>query len=226
VFSKKRGITPPPHIPHVTIEEMIAFLEEVLENIRYGVYENLNLEFKDSFDYDLPWPRERFIRSVLALSNTADGGKIIIGLKEDGDKVLAEGVKEDHLKKFEANKEEIKAKVLSFSSSPIDFDMYFCKVDEKVFIVCDVKEFSFTPIICKNNGEYKNGDSLRHLEQGVIYIRTLKDKPSSVKAVDFVDVEFLLERAVNKKITNKHKAGWFHTSEKAEYDYKKERGDF
>ena len=200
---------------------MIAFLEEVLENICYGVYENLNLEFKDSFDYDLPWPRERFIRSVLALSNTTDGGKIIIGLKEDGDKVLPDGVKEYHLKKFEANKEEIKAKVLSFSSSPVDFEMYFCKVSEKDFIVCDVKEFSFTPIICKNNGEHKNGDGLRHLEQGVIYIRTLKDKPSSIKAVDF-----LLERAVNKKITNKHKAGWFHISEKAEYDYKKERGDF
>ena len=61
----------------------------------------------------------------------------------------------------------------------------------------------------------------------IIYIRTLKDKPSSVKATNIIDIDHLLNRGMQKKIDRLHKDGWSHKSEQdSEYDYKKERGDF
>lgn len=66
---------------------MNDFLDEVLKNLEYGSYENLNLEFKSTFDYsDNIWAKERLIRSILAMSNTEGGGKIIIGLDEKSDR--------------------------------------------------------------------------------------------------------------------------------------------
>lgn len=129
-----------------------------------------------------------------------------------------------HLTILKSKVEEIKTKVENFASAPVEFEISFHKVDNKTYAVIFIKEFSFNPIICKRKGEYKNENIL---EEGIIYIRTLKDKPSSVKATNIIDIDHLLNRGMQKKIDRLHKDGWSHKSEQdSEYDYKKERGDF
>lgn len=204
---------------------MDTYLKQVLENLDYGIFENLNLEFKGSFDFTQNvWAREHLVRTILAMSNTENGGRIIIGLKENGDKsVSKEGITSEHLPILKSKIEELKTKVEVFASSPVDFDLSFHSIEGKDFILIDVKEFVFNPIICRKKGDHPQE---KILEEGIIYIRTLKDKPSSVKAVEFIDIEHLLNRGMQKKINRLHKEGWQHKSENKQYDYKKERGNF
>ena len=72
-----------------------------------------------------------------------------------------------------------------------------------------VGEFTLNPCICRRNGEHKD----KILEEGAIYIRTLKDKPSSVKLSNPVDIQDFLDRITDKQITNLHKRGWKHETE-------------
>ena len=72
-----------------------------------------------------------------------------------------------------------------------------------------VTESPLNPIICRRNGEHKD----KILEEGAMYVRTLKDKPSSVKLSNPVDVQDFMERATDKQISNLHKRGWKHETE-------------
>lgn len=206
---------------------MREIFEKQIEQILQGNSENLNLEFKSGFDFEKDiWARERLIRSVLAMSNTRDGGIILIGVSENQDKSLdLKGVDESHFDLFRSKTEEFKSKVESFSSSPVVYEIGQGEYKQNKFILINVSEFGLNPLICRKNGEHKD----KILEQGAIYIRTLKDKPSSVKLIDPIDIQDFLERASDKQISSLHKRGWKHDTEKAKSSkslFEKEREDF
>lgn len=185
--------------------------ETIIEQILQGNSENLNLEFKASFHFDENvWARERLIRSILAMSNTRNGGYVLIGVSEKADKSLdLAGLDYAHLQLFKAKVEEFKSKVESFSSSPVSYEVGLGEYKGKKFILISVTEFTLNPLICRKNGEHKD----KHLEEGAIYIRTLKDKPSSIKLTNPVDIQDFLERSSDKQISNLHKRGWKHETE-------------
>ena len=179
-----------------------------IEQIVQGNSENLNLEFKATFNFDEnQWARERLIRSILAMSNTRNGGYVVIGVAENGDKSPDfAGLETDHLSLFKSKIEDLKSKVESFSSSPVSYEIGIGEYKGKKLLVISVAEFSLSPLICRKNGEHKD----KHLEEGAIYIRTLKDKPSSIKLTNPVDIQDFLERSSDKQISNLHKRGWKH----------------
>lgn len=206
---------------------MKEILEGVIEQTLQGNSENLNLEFKSTFDFEENiWARERLIRSILAMSNTRDGGYILIGVEENLDKSLnLSGINEAHLQLFKTKIEDLKSKVESFSSSPVSYEVGLGEYKGKKFILISVTEFLINPLICRKNGEHKE----KHLEEGAIYIRTLKDKPSSIKLTNPVDIQDFLERAYDKQISNLHKRGWKHETENLKNfksAFEKERADF
>lgn len=206
---------------------MKELAENTLKQILQGNSENLNLEFKDSFDFENNlWAREKLIRAILAMSNTRNGGYIVIGVKEKTDKILDfSGLEESHLFLFKSKLEDLKAKVESFSSSPVSYEVGVGKYKGKDFILIAVVEFYLNPLICRKNGEHKD----KLLEEGAIYIRTLKDKPSSIKLTNPVDIQDFLERALNKHISNLHKGGWKHDTEKTRDSksfFENEKADF
>lgn len=188
---------------------MKKLAEVKIQEILQGNAESLNTEFKASFDFTQNvWMREKLIRSIFAMSNVRDGGDIVIGIKEKEDKTLDySGVEKEHLPSF--NGENLKAKVESFSSSPVNYEIGAGSLKGKDYIVIGVAEFTLNPCICRRNGEHKD----KILEEGAIYIRTLKDKPSSVKLSNPVDLQDFLDRITDKQITNLHKRGWKHETE-------------
>jgi predicted HTH transcriptional regulator len=201
--------------------------ESIIEQILQGNSENLNLEFKSTFNFEENiWARERLIRSILAMSNTRDGGYILIGVKENADKSLdLSGLDETHLKLFKTKVEDLKSKVESFSSSPVSYEIGLGDYRGKKFILISVTEFMVNPLICRKNGEHED----KHLEEGSIYVRTLKDKPSSVKLTNPVDIQDFLERTSDKQILNLHKRGWKHDTENlkgSKSSFEKERANF
>ncbi len=201
--------------------------ETIIEQILQGNSENLNLEFKSTFDFDENvWARERLIRSILAMSNTRNGGYVLIGVAENADKSLnLSGLDDAHLQLFKTKVEDLKSKVESFSSSPVGYEVGLGEYKGKKFILISVTEFPLNPLICRKNGEHKD----KHLEEGSIYIRTLKDKPSSIKLTNPVDIQDFLERSSDKQISNLHKRGWKHDTENLsdnKSSFEKERGTF
>lgn len=201
--------------------------ENTLEQILQGNSENLNLEFKASFDFEKNlWAREKLIRAILAMSNTRNGGYIIIGVAEDNNHIIDfKGLVDEHLLLFKTKIEDLKSKVESFSSSPVSYDIGVGKYKGQNFILVTVTEFHLNPLICRKNGEHKD----RILEEGAIYIRTLKDKPSSTKLTNPVDIQDFIERSLYKQISNLHKQGWKHDTENlkdAKSSFEKERVDF
>jgi predicted HTH transcriptional regulator len=183
--------------------------ESKIQEIIQGNTENLNIEFKETFDFnDKVWMREKLIRSIFAMSNTRNGGYIVIGIKENDNKTFSfNGVKEEHITTF--NNDNLKSKVESFSSFPVNYEIGYGLFNDKKYILISVSEFLLNPIICKKNGE----DKEKILEEGAIYIRTLKDKPSSVKITNPIDIQDILDRATDKQIIYLHKRGWQHSSE-------------
>lgn len=68
---------------------MKKLTEIKIQEILQGNAENLNTEFKATFDFNTNiWMREKLIRSIFAMSNTRDGGDIVIGIKEKENKTL------------------------------------------------------------------------------------------------------------------------------------------
>jgi predicted HTH transcriptional regulator len=201
--------------------------ESLIEQILQGNSESLNLEFKATFDFNINiWARERLIRSILAMSNTRDGGFILIGVAENNDKGLnLSGIDKNHLQLFRTKVEDLKSKVESFSSSPVSYEVGIGPYKGNEFILISVSEFFLSPQICRKNGEHKD----KILEEGAIYIRTLKDKPSSIKLTNPVDIQDFLERATDKQVSNLHKRGWKHDTESqkdSKYFFEKERVSF
>ena len=206
---------------------MKEIAESLIEQILQGNSENLNLEFKATFDFNENiWARERLVRSMLAMSNTRNGGYIVIGVAENGDKSPDfAGLEDNHLALFKSKIEDLKSKVESFSSSPVSYEIGIGEYKRKKLIVISVAEFFLSPLICRKNGEHKD----KHLEEGSIYIRTLKDKPSSIKLTNPVDIQDFLERITDKQISNLHKRGWKHDTENlkgSRSSFEKERADF
>jgi len=196
-----------------------------MEKILEGNTENLNLEFKESFDFEESvWAREKLIRAILAMSNTKSGGFVIVGIKDNKPFDFV-GVTAEHLNKFVTKIEELKAKVESFANFQADYEIGIGTYRKKRYLIFDIREFYLNPIICRKNGEHKD----KILEEGAIYIRTLKDKPSSIKLINPVDVQDFMTRGMDKQITNYHKRGWRHVSEKSEDTsslFEKERKGF
>lgn len=198
-----------------------------IEQILQGNSENLNLEFKATFDFEKNiWAQERLIRSILAMSNTRNGGYVVIGVTENADKTYEfTGLEPEHLLLFKSKTEDLKSKVESFSSSPVNYEIGIGEHKGNKLILISIAEFSLNPLICRKNGEQKN----KHLEEGAIYIRTLKDKPSSIKLINAVDIQDFLERSSDKQISSLHKRGWKHDTENSTDTktlFKNERTDF
>lgn len=185
--------------------------EEKIEQILEGNAESLNLEFKGEFNFEEnTWARERLIRSVLALSNTRSGGVILIGVEESPEKIFVrKGISDAYLSIFRSKAEDLKSKIESFSSGPVNYEIGVGLYREKKFVLITVEEFRLNPIICRKTGEHSD----RILEEGAIYIRTLKDKPSSIKLINSVDIQDFLERSSDKQISNLHTRGWKHDTE-------------
>jgi len=188
---------------------MKKLTEIKIQEILQGNAESLNTEFKATFDFNTNvWMREKLIRSIFAMSNTRDGGFIVIGIEEKTDKILNfTGIKDEHLLTFKGD--DLKAKVESFSSSSVNYEMGVGSYKGDNYIVVSITEFPVSPIICRRNGEHKD----KILEEGAMYVRTLKDKPSSVKLSNPVDVQDFIDRVADKQISNLHKRGWKHETE-------------
>jgi predicted HTH transcriptional regulator len=164
--------------------------------------ERRDLEFKSPFtwtDTSSIWLQEKVICAILAMSNTRNGGVIIIGVNE---KNVPIGMTDTQVKSFE-NYEDIKRLVDGFASLATDFEIYLAETDKRKFVVFIVRDFYETPIICRKNGDV----SVDVLKQDKIYARSLKAQYSS-KMADVFELTEIINLAVDKQTNRLKERGW------------------
>jgi hypothetical protein len=155
--------------------------------------ESKSLDYKQSMNWGTTTAEQKaaFVKDVLAMANTQDGGKIIIGVR-DGD-FQSVGMTEEEFQSFDTTG------FVDFLNRYADppFACGVCKFtsDGKKFVAVEVPEFSVVPIICKTDANDSQGRTI--LKRGAIYIRT--NRAASEIVPDAEAMRELMNRAVTKR---------------------------
>jgi predicted HTH transcriptional regulator len=179
--------------------------DDDLERLLEGGHELRSLEFKPPFlwatDHD-HWIRERIVRAILAMSNTRNGGNVVVGItqKDDETPEIA-GLAADQLASFE-RLDAIKGHVDGFSHLPTAFSIKQGSSQGKELVVFAVTEFEQIPLICRRNGQ--DGTTLR---DGDVYVRSAKAPFSSMRATHIEMIE-IVEMAADKNASRLRRRGW------------------
>ncbi len=172
--------------------------DKIISGILESPNESKSVEFKPS----VCWPDkidgiqqnnkvQEIIKSILAMSNNRDGGKIILGIKRDNEgKYILQGMTEDDLKTYD--QDLIFEHVRNFGEPEPKFQVLNIEYNNKNFIVFAIQSFIFAPIICKNHR------NLNQLEHAAVYIRT--DKPETKKITDPSEMREMIDLAIEKEL--------------------------
>lgn len=164
--------------------------EKILELLEAGG-ETRNIEFKKTYDWGNPQHKAKIVKCILAMSNTKDGGNLIIGIDDEkqGLEKLT-GMEQEHFVKL--NYDHIVVEVNKFADPPVAFHMYPIEKDKKYYILMKIPEFVELPIICKRSGE-------QGLKEGAVFSRS-KTKPESALIRSQSEMRELMDLAINKGI--------------------------
>ena len=159
-----------------------------------GIGEFRNLDFKASHELDKNAKIE-ITKDLMAFANTPDGGRIIIGVKENksdpnGKRFELTGMETVHLSTWTHDKLADTAK--NFADPYVEFEFETVPVNGSVCVVIRIQEFQDIPVICKRNF----GATLRC---GAIYTRTC-GKRESAEVQSQTEVREILNMATEKNV--------------------------
>lgn len=174
--------------------------DNIITRILSAPNESKAVEFKPSIE----WPQkidtlqnsdkaQEIIKSILAMSNSRDGGKIILGVEKDAPtkKYTLKGMNPSELSTYD--QDLIFQQARNFGTPEPKFEILNVEYEKMNFIVFAIQVFAFTPIICKNP---KN--KLNKLDDAAVYIRT--DKPESKKVTDPLEMAEIIDLAVEREL--------------------------
>lgn len=133
----------------------------------------------------------KVVRAMLGMTNSRDGGKIVLGVdqKADGTPVPL-GLTDKQLATW--NFDDLSDSVSEYADPGIEFDVSFHEHDGMKFVLIDVFEFDDIPVLCGKN----YGSDLR---DGACYIRPRR-KPETMEVPSQADMRDLLELATEKRL--------------------------
>lgn len=150
-----------------------------------------NVEFKESLNWNDNQTKIKIIKACLCMCNIRDGGFLIIGVREDNNQLIPEGMTRADLDSF--NYDDVSAQVSRCADPYVEFTMERFTHEKKNFIAFSIKEFDEIPVICKAGGPGGG------LIVGSIYIRTRRTIESAPISTQ-TEMRELLEMATNKKL--------------------------
>lgn len=161
--------------------------------------ESRTVEFKPS----IPWPSniedlqanhkaQEVIKSIIAMSNLRDGGKILLGIEKSNDTGNHEvkGMSPAALCTYD--QDIIFEQIRNFGEPEPRFQILNVEFNKVNIVVFAVQSFVLAPVICQNRR------NLNKLENAAIYIRT--DKPETKKITDPVEMKELIDFAIAKEL--------------------------
>jgi predicted HTH transcriptional regulator len=154
--------------------------------------ETVNVEFKSSGSWaDL---ENKIVKNILGMGNLRDGGLLVIGVSENGNRWELAGILPEHLRSFEPD--DVLAHVGRYVSPVFEIDVVTVTYATKQFLTIHTHEFADTPLVCKKNGP--DGAKNEGLACGGIYVR-LPAPPQTTRVMDAAQLHALLELAAEKR---------------------------
>lgn len=157
--------------------------------------ESRNLEFKSGGPISNNHLLRRVIRAVLGMTNTRDGGIIILGVEERIG--LAEFVGMDEADALTWSMDSFGDKVASWVDRAVSVDIDTKRYQDRYFVVIEVAEFEDTPVFARKDYRLPGGDMV--LREGALYVRGSR-KPETVEVRNSVEMHRLLELALEKRL--------------------------
>jgi len=167
-------------------------LEEKLE----GGAETQAIEFKEACF----WDEKTFAKDILALSNTQDGGYIIIGVAETNNSVFRrEGIGKKQKSSYQIDK--IRDQITKYADPHVKFVVEFPK-DRKSreYVVIRVYQFEKVPVICR-----KDSSDTR---AGTVYYRNRNRRIESAPISNSYDMRDVIKLATLKMMQRKIELGF------------------
>ena len=168
----------------MTTDEFEALLE--------GAEETDTLEFKGA----MTWAAPDLAKDILALTNTVDGGRIVIGIE---DQTLArQGLNEEQVQSY--NADIMRDQMRGYADPSVTFSVEMVTDRQGLsFVVITVATFPDIPVLCARDG---NG-----LIRGAIYYRSRSGRPASAQVSNSTDMRLIIETGVARRLRNLRRVG-------------------
>ena len=130
------------------------------------------------------------VKAVLGMSNRRHGGRVIIGVRDDGETLEPVGL--TGISQRSWNFDAVADQFARYADPGVTFELEVVKLDGKNYILLQIEEFSDIPVLCKR--AYDNV-----LRDGACYVRTRR-KPETVELPTQADMRDLLDLAIEKGV--------------------------
>lgn len=156
-------------------------------------FEARNLDFKESLDWEDREARLGLIRTLMAMSNTRDGGAVVIGVRENPDRTYTPvGMPERHYESFVPD--TVAAQTARYADPAVEMRTIKGEHDNMLFVVVEVEAFTDAPTVCKQ----VDGGSTA-LREGAVYIRPA-GTPRTEEVHTYRDMRDIIDQAVERRI--------------------------
>jgi Putative DNA-binding domain len=169
--------------------------ESELKELLAQKTETRNLDYKASFNWDTADADGKceLVKDILALLNTQDGGRIVIGVR-DAD-LEPVGMTDVDFVSFDTTK--VNEFLHRYTDPQSSCEVQKLTLSGLRFVVISVPEFRDIPIICKRAANSSKDSSRTILKLGGVYVRT--EKATSVLVPTSEEMRDLLNRAMLKR---------------------------
>lgn len=168
----------------MTLDELEAHLADARETDA--------LEFKQG----MPWDKAALVKDILALSNVADGGLIVIGIEDNP--FARKGVSKDDISTYHA--ETMRDQIATYATPRVEFNVHIIKDQDSLeFVVIEVLPFEDIPIICAKSGS--------DVKRGEIYFRSRAKRPASARIERSEDMREIIETSISRRLNRLRRIG-------------------
>jgi predicted HTH transcriptional regulator len=170
----------------VTDEEFAQLMDRVISQ----GHELSGLEFKGPGPVRDGRLVAQVVKAVLGMANRRDGGRVIIGVEDDGNAFSPIGISDDDLSTW--TYDAVSDQVARYADPGVSFEIETRQYNGNRYLVIEVEEFSDIPVLCKRAYD----DVLR---DGACYVRTRR-KPETSDIPTHADMRDLLGLAIEKGV--------------------------
>lgn len=137
-------------------------------------------------------------RAVMGMANHRDGGRVIIGVREEAGKFQLLGVTSAEAESWRYD--HLTAALAPLSDPPIVFDVELHLHQGNQFLLIEVHEFQDVPVICRRNFPHPLPLGQKPiLRDGAVYVRTRR-KPETSEIPTQTEMRELMDLATEKRL--------------------------